>query len=185
MPIIKNAKTEEQHQMNRRTTFKILNSSELGKSGSYNYTTPEKTEVKAAGTTTTVTTTSTTAATTSTTTPATSTTTSSNGGTTTTGTVSSNSSGTTTNTATTTTSTTSTTTNTFFIIAGSYPGQAKAEEAVTALKKSGYPNAVVVGLGSNGNYRIAYSSFATKAEATTELTKIKLVNSSAWLFEKK
>ena len=31
MPLVKHAKTEEQHQMNRRTTFKILNSSELGK----------------------------------------------------------------------------------------------------------------------------------------------------------
>jgi len=168
MPIVKNAKTEEQHQMNRRTTFKILNSSELGKSGSYNYTKPEKTEVK-----TSVTTTATT-----------------NLGTTTSGTNTTSTNVTTSNTTTTATTTaatssTSTNTNTFFIIAGSYPGQAKAEEAVTALKKAGYPNAVVVGLGSNGNYRIAYSSFATKAEATTELTKIKLVNSSAWLFEKK
>lgn len=169
MPIVKNAKTEEQHQMNRRTTFKILNSSEIGKSGSYNYTKPEKTEVK-----TSVTTTATT-----------------NLGTTTSGTNTTSTNVTTSNTTTTTatttaaTSSTSTNTNNFFIVAGSYPGQAKAEEAVVALKKSGYPNAVVVGLGSNGNYRIAYSSFATKAEATTELAKIKLVNSSAWLFEKK
>jgi peptidoglycan-associated lipoprotein len=186
MPLVKNAKTEEQHQMNRRTTFKILNSTEIGKSGSYNYTTPVKTDVQTSGTATTVTTTTGNVAANSTSTSGSVSTTVSSGTTTATGNVSTNSSpNSTTTTATNATTTTSTTSNTFFIIAGSYPSQAKAEEAVAVLKKTGYTNAVVVGLAPNGNYRIAYAGFATKAEATTELAKIKLANSSAWLFEKK
>ena len=178
MPLVKNAKTEEQHQMNRRTTFKILNSSEIGKGGSSNYTVPVKTDTKENVSTSV-----------STTTTSTTTTSGNNSGTATTtkdpSTTSTASGSTTTTADNTSTSSSSTTSNTFFIIAGSYPSQAKADEAVAALKKTGYTNAVVVGLAPNGNYRIAFSSFATKAEANTELAKIKLTNSSAWLFEKK
>lgn len=54
IPLIKNAKTEDQHQMNRRTTFKILNTSEISASISYNYTPSVNNQIRANTTTTTV-----------------------------------------------------------------------------------------------------------------------------------
>ena len=73
----------------------------------------------------------------------------------------------------------------FFIIAGSYPSQKGAEDAISLLKTTGFPNAEMVGLSSNGSWRIAYSGFATKDDAKTELAKIKQTITSAWIYEKK
>jgi cell division septation protein DedD len=166
MPIIKHAKTEEEHQKNRRTTFKILNSSEIKKSSSTSNYVPSLDEQTTANTTPT-----------------------------TTGSVSTTSSAPVTTTNQVTTSQPNTLANAttpatsfahkFFIIAGSYPSEKAANDAISLLKTTGYPNAEMVGLSPSGSWRIAYSGFVTKDEAMAELTKIKQTISSAWVYEKK
>jgi peptidoglycan-associated lipoprotein len=182
MPLVKNAKTEEQHQMNRRTTFKILNSSDLGKKR-YTFIYPANTPVQDTTTNTTPTNTSASPVTNVTTTtqavtPVTTVTQQGNSP------QVSTSTNVTSNTPSTSTTTTSAA-HKFFVVAGSYPSQKAAEDAISSLKTSGFPNAEMVGLAPGGSWRIAYSGFATKAEAVTELTRIKKTISSAWVFEKK
>jgi len=156
MPLVKNAKTEDQHQMNRRTTFKILSAAEIEKLGSG--ITPIKKETVAVTSTTTVS-------------------------------KENNKTTITTVTPTDTTKTVKVTTpasdNKFYIIAGSFPTEEKAKDAVSSLIAIGYTKAEVVGQATTGNWRVAYSGFATKADASIELEKIKKSNTSAWLYEKK
>lgn len=74
----------------------------------------------------------------------------------------------------------------FYIIAGSYPTEQQANDAVADLKGKGFTDAEVVGKNSYGSYRIAYKGYATNEEAAKDLTKIKqTINPSAWVFEKK
>jgi cell division protein FtsN len=73
----------------------------------------------------------------------------------------------------------------FFIIAGSYPTEQMAGDAVATLMVRGYANAEVVGKNDAGNWRICFKAYATRAEAENELPAIKASNSSAWIFEKK
>lgn len=192
-PVIKNAKTEEQHQLNRRTTFKILNASDLKNvSNIGTYVAPTTTESK--GTTTTITNsaTNTNNTTTSQQNPdVTVTTTTTNSGTNTgNNIVTNNNPDNTSTTSTTGTTTTSGVTNysimnKFFVIAGSFKTETEAQAAVNALIAVGYANSVVVGKSDAGNWRIAYSGYKTKDEATADLPKWKQVNASAWVFEKK
>lgn len=73
----------------------------------------------------------------------------------------------------------------FFIIAGSFPTEQKAKEAVAGLRKSGFPDAEVVGKNETGNYRIAYKGYTSNEEALKDLIKIKQSeNSSAWILRK-
>jgi peptidoglycan-associated lipoprotein len=175
MPIIKHAKTEEEHQKNRRTTFKILNSSEIKKSSStYSYTPPvndqttdNATTSASTATTATPVSTSVPVSTVTTTTPVTAPQT------------------TTPTTMATNTSTANSAAHKFFVIAGSYPSQQSAQDAVALLKTTGFANAELVGLAPSGSWRIAFAGYATKAEAMDELAKIKQTNNSAWVYEKK
>jgi hypothetical protein len=74
----------------------------------------------------------------------------------------------------------------FYIIAGSYPTEQKANDAIADLKSKGFPDAEVVGKNSYGNYRIAYKGYATNVEAAKDLTKIKqTINPTAWILENK
>ena len=74
----------------------------------------------------------------------------------------------------------------FYIIAGSYPDEQQANDAVADLKRKGFTNAEVVGKNSYSSFRIAYKVYATNEEAAKDLTNIKqTINSSAWIFEKK
>ncbi len=181
MPLYKNAKTEEQHQMNRRTTFKILNSEDIGKILNSGYTRPVYNEIKPSATTTPVTTNITGNATTTNTsfTPTTKSTIPVTPVTT------SPSSNVTTATSTNNTVVVAATENKFFIISGSFPTEQKAVEGVSALKAAGFSKAEVVGKAANGFWRIAYIGFKTNAEALTELAKIKQTYPTAWIFEKK
>lgn len=207
-PVIKNAKTEEQHQLNRRTTFKILNASDLKNVSSVgSYVAPSTTTNVTSNTNTNTNTNtnntanttqqnSNTAGTTTTNNTATNTggdtnsnTTTSNTGTSTSGNTSTTSNTNNTTTTTTTTNNTEVTnysiTNKFFVIAGSYKSETEAQAAVNALIAVGYANAVVVGKSDAGNWRIAYQGYKTKDDATSDLAKWKQLNASAWIFEKK
>jgi hypothetical protein len=74
----------------------------------------------------------------------------------------------------------------FFIIAGSYPTEQQANDAVAELKRKEFPDAEVLGKNSAGSYRIAYKGYATNGEAAKDLIKIRqTVNSTAWIFETK
>jgi hypothetical protein len=74
----------------------------------------------------------------------------------------------------------------FYIIAGSYPSEQQANEAVADLKRKEFPDAEVLGKNSAGSYRIAYKSYATNGEAAQDLIKIRqTINSTAWIFETK
>ena len=74
----------------------------------------------------------------------------------------------------------------FYIIAGSFPTEQQAIDAVAGLKTKGFPDAEVVGQNSYGSYRIAYKGYATNEEAVNDLTKLKqTIIPSAWIFEKK
>jgi hypothetical protein len=83
-------------------------------------------------------------------------------------------------------STDNTTIKSFYIIAGSYPAEQQANDAVADLKRKGFPDAEVVGKNSYGSYRIAYKGYATNEEAAKDLIQIRQdINSTAWIFEKK
>lgn len=74
----------------------------------------------------------------------------------------------------------------FYIIAGSYPTEQQAIDAIAVLKNKGFTDAELVGKNSYGSYRIAYKGYATNEEASKDLTKIKqTINPSAWIIEKK
>jgi hypothetical protein len=74
----------------------------------------------------------------------------------------------------------------FYIIAGSYPTEQQANDAISDLKRKGFPEALLVGKNSYGSYRIAYKAYATNDEAAKDITKIKqTINPSSWIFEKK
>lgn len=74
----------------------------------------------------------------------------------------------------------------FYIIAGSYPSEQQANDAIADLKRKGFTGAEVVGKNSYGSYRIAYKAYDTNAEAAKDITNIKqTINPSAWIFEKK
>jgi hypothetical protein len=95
-----------------------------------------------------------------------------------------------TNITTTNNTTTNTTTTTvdmkFFIIAGSYTTQQLADEAVAAIKLKGFADALIVDQNTYGSYRVAYKGYATRDEASVDLTGIKQnTNTSAWIYEKK
>ncbi|MGD0711542.1 MAG: OmpA family protein [Bacteroidales bacterium] len=203
MPLIKHAKTEEQHQMNRRTTFKILNSSEIGKTR-YTYIYPPVNNQVQDSTTTTITTPITTTSnnnvnnsTTSSPIANVTTTTQAVTPVTTTPQVTSPQINTSANIGVITTQNNSTTNSPdnktvtapavhkFFVIAGSYPSKKGAEGAVSLLKTTGFKDAEVVGLSPSGSWRIAFAGYATRAEAMDELAKFRQTNSSAWVFEKK
>ena len=83
------------------------------------------------------------------------------------------------------TNTNDNTVHNFYIIVGSYPTEKDAQDAVASLKVKGFPNAKVVGVSAMGSWRISCSDFATKAEAQAELTRIKPIISTGWVFEKK
>jgi hypothetical protein len=73
----------------------------------------------------------------------------------------------------------------FYIIAGSFPTEQQANDAIADLKSKGFANAELVGKNNYGSYRIAYRSYATSEEATKDLEKIKqTTNPSAWIFKK-
>lgn len=73
----------------------------------------------------------------------------------------------------------------FFIIAASYPTENEAKTAVSELISKGFKDASIAGKDENGAYLVSYKSFSTKSEASTQLSVIKrLVNPSAWIFEK-
>ncbi|MFH0865823.1 MAG: SPOR domain-containing protein [Bacteroidota bacterium] len=92
----------------------------------------------------------------------------------------------TTTTNTTTTNTTTTVVKKFYIISGSFATEQLANDGVAALKAKGFADAEVVGKNDYGSYRIAYKGYATREEATADLTGIKQnTNPSAWIFEKK
>jgi cell division protein FtsN len=81
---------------------------------------------------------------------------------------------------------TNTTIKKFYIIAGSYPAEQQANDAVADLIRKGFPDAEVVGKNSYGSYRIAYKGYATSEEASKDLIQIRqAINSTAWIFEKK
>lgn len=159
--IVKKAKTDDQHQMNRRTTFKILNSEDINTSSNLIEPVKEKPVVKPTATI------EKTTVETKTEVKSTETTTTS------------------------TVEVKSSENNTvgvakFFIISGSFKTEAEANTGVKALVAKGFKNASVVGKAPNGYYRICYNSFVTKADAIKELETIKkTVNTSAWLFENK
>lgn len=74
----------------------------------------------------------------------------------------------------------------YYIIAGSYPTELQANEAVADLKKKGFSDAEVVGKNSYGSYRLAYKGYATNGEAAKDLVQIRQsINNTAWIFEKK
>jgi cell division protein FtsN len=74
----------------------------------------------------------------------------------------------------------------FYIIAGSYPIEQQANDAVADLKLKGFSNAEIVGKNDSGGYRIAYKGYVTYEEAANDLPQIKqTINPSAWIFEKK
>jgi len=180
MPLIKKAKTEEQHQMNRRTTFKILNSSEIGTTRNIAYnedTQPIRTNQ--------VTTANNTNSTISTQTVVTSNTNNVNTDNTTTNqNTTANISNA--NTAGNTSTQTTTVDKKFFIVAGSYPTEQQAKAAVDVLKSKGFPDAEVIGKNNAGGTRICYKGYVTREEAMKDLPGIKQnTNPSAWLFEKK
>ena len=142
MPIIKGAKTEDDHQKNRRTTFKILDTLLMGSNNDAAPVESKPVYTKEKSTKETI------AKPVNASAPI-------------------------------------STDNKYFIIAGSYPTETAAKEAVSKFKTTGYPNAEVVGQANNGTWRVAYSGFKTREEAKTELSKIKQTISSAWIFEKK
>ncbi|HQI46690.1 MAG TPA: SPOR domain-containing protein [Bacteroidales bacterium] len=73
----------------------------------------------------------------------------------------------------------------FFIIAASYSTENEAKTAVSELISKGFKDASIAGKDENGVYLVSYKSFSTKSEASTQLSVIKrLVNPSAWIFEK-
>ena len=73
----------------------------------------------------------------------------------------------------------------FFIIAASYPTENEAKTAVSELISKGFKDASIAGKNENGAYLVSYKSFSTKSEASTQLSVMKrLVNPSAWIFEK-
>ncbi len=73
----------------------------------------------------------------------------------------------------------------FFIVAASYPTENEAKTAVSELISKGFKDASIAGKNENGAYLVSYKSFSTKSEASTQLSVIKrLVNPSAWIFEK-
>jgi hypothetical protein len=76
--------------------------------------------------------------------------------------------------------------NNFYIIAGSYPTEQQANDAIADLKRKGFTEAEVVGKNSYGSYRIAYKAYASNSEAAKDITNIKqTINPSAWIFERK
>lgn len=73
----------------------------------------------------------------------------------------------------------------FFIIAASYSTENEAKTAVSELISKGFKDASIAGKDENGVYLVSYKSFSTKSEASTQLSVMKrLVNPSAWIFEK-
>jgi hypothetical protein len=74
----------------------------------------------------------------------------------------------------------------FYIIAGSYPAEQQANDAVADLKRNGFPDAEVIGKNSYGSYRIAYKGYSTNEEAAKDIIHIRQnINSTAWIFENK
>jgi hypothetical protein len=85
-----------------------------------------------------------------------------------------------------TSATTNTINNKFYIIAGSYPSEQQANDAVSELKRTGFPDAEVVGKNSYGSYRFSYKGYSTTVEASKDLIKIRqTINPNAWIFENK
>ncbi len=75
-------------------------------------------------------------------------------------------------------------TGNFFIIAGSYPTEAEAIEAVEKLKRKGFPNARTVNKNSDGNLRICFNVYKTQAEAVKDLENIRgKYRKDAWILE--
>jgi cell division septation protein DedD len=72
----------------------------------------------------------------------------------------------------------------YFIIAGSYKTEADAQVAVNNLKDMGYSSSEIVGQNAYGSFRICYSSFVSKDQATSELEKIRQIQTDAWILEK-
>ncbi len=212
MPVVKNAKTEEQHQLNRRTTFKILNVEDLGNIsniGTYipintyaQSTTPVTTApVTTAPVTTTPATTAPVTTTPATTAPVTTTpvkttpvktnpvktnpVTTTPVKTTPVKTTPVKTNPVTTNPVTTNpTNVTTVSENKFFIIAGSYKTTQEANAAVNELKAKGFINSQVVDKNSAGSWRICYNSYTTKEDALKDLTRIQLSNKTAWIYTK-
>jgi len=183
MPLIKKAKTEEQHQMNRRTTFKILNSSEISTIRNIAYNEDTQPIQTNQGTTA-----NNTNSAISTQTVVTSNPNNVNTDNTTTNQNTTANTNTNISNANTTgnTSTQITTVNKkVFIIAGSYPTEQQAKAAVDVLKSKGFPDAEVVGKNNAGSIRICYKGYVTREEAMKDLPEIKQKYPSAWLFEKK
>jgi OOP family OmpA-OmpF porin len=84
------------------------------------------------------------------------------------------------------TNSTITTGHNFFIIAGSFPSEEEAENAVKDLKSKGFPGAEIVGKNSYGLLRICYNSYSTKEDALQDLYGIrKNYCPTAWIFERK
>ena len=74
----------------------------------------------------------------------------------------------------------------FFIIAGSYKTMQLAEDAIKILKSKGHEGAKVVDNNQEGHIRICYGAYATRQDATQDLTTIqKNENPTAWIYKKK
>jgi len=74
----------------------------------------------------------------------------------------------------------------YYIIANSYPSEQDAMDAVRVLNLKGFNDAGVVSENNEGNYLVYYKAFNSSTEALSVLSVIKrLVNPSAWLYEKK
>ena len=72
----------------------------------------------------------------------------------------------------------------YFIIGGAFESLSNAEKLVEDLKNQGF-DAEIVGLNKYGLYRVSYSKFSEKSEASKQLKIIKKDNNpSAWIFAK-
>ncbi|MBI9039142.1 MAG: SPOR domain-containing protein [Bacteroidales bacterium] len=72
----------------------------------------------------------------------------------------------------------------YFIIGGAFESLSNAEKLVENLKNQGF-DSEIVGLNKYGLYRVSYSKFSDRAEASKQLKIIKKdKNPSAWIFAK-
>jgi len=72
----------------------------------------------------------------------------------------------------------------YFIIGGAFESLSNAEKLVENLKNQGF-DSEIVGLNKYGLYRVSYSKFSDRTEASKQLKVIKKdKNPSAWIFAK-
>gem|GEM_PF-280364 len=194
-PVYKNAQTEDQHQLNRRTTFKIVNANDLKNIQSAGIYTPvvsqtalvskKESEIinDVANNVNATSSNNTVATTTTNNTDKSNIVVASNNENLSSTTISENNVKS--ESTITSSSSNSNSEKKYFIIAGSYKNLTEANSAVSILKTKGFSNADVVGKNDAGNWRICYNSYYSKEEAQKDLPGIKQsYNPSAWIFGK-